>query len=224
MKMFKLILLKELKKSFSFRANFIFCLLFYASILFLVSIGVGGERDILASIAPGLIWVAIILVCFLSFEDVYYEDYNDGTLDLYLVEGLTLYNFSFIKSLSHWLANCLPIIILTPILGIFINLSNDVIIPIITTLLIGTPALSFIGCMGASLTLSIKWHGLIMPIIILPLFVPILIFGSGAISIILFSGFEELYFRQIALLFGISGLSIVFCPLISFYIIKTNYE
>mgnify|MGYP000859811225 FL=1 len=78
--------------------------------------------------------------------------------------------------------------------------------------------------MGASLTLSIKRHGLIMPIIILPLFIPILIFGSGAISIILFSGFEELYFRQIALLFGISGLSIVFCPLISFYIIKTNYE
>ena len=108
--------------------------------------------------------------------------------------------------------------------GIFINLNEEIILPILVTLLVGTPALSFIGCMGASLTLSIKWHGLIMPIIILPLFIPVLIFGSGAISTILFSGLEELYFRQVAILSGISGLSVVFCPLISSYIIRTNYE
>ena len=224
MRIFNLLLLKELKKAFSFRANYIFCLMFYSSILFLVSIGVSGQREILTNIAPGIIWVSVILVCFLSFDDVYHEDYNDGTLDLYLVENITLYSFSLLKSFSHWFSNCLPIIILTPLLGIFINLNEEIILPILVTLLVGTPALSFIGCMGASLTLSIKWHGLIMPIIILPLFIPVLIFGSGAISTILFSGLEELYFRQVAILSGISGLSVVFCPLISSYIIRTNYE
>ncbi|MEC7381297.1 MAG: heme exporter protein CcmB [Pseudomonadota bacterium] len=224
MRIFNLLLLKELKKAFSFRANYIFCLMFYSSILFLVSIGVSGQREILTNIAPGIIWVSVILVCFLSFEDVYHEDYNDGTLDIYLVENITLYNFSLLKSFSHWFSNCLPIIILTPLLGIFINLNEEIILPILVTLLAGTPALSFIGCMGASLTLSIKWHGLIMPIIILPLFIPVLIFGSGAISTILFSGLEELYFRQVAILSGISGLSAAFCPLISSYIIRTNYE
>ena len=100
MLIFNLLLLKELKKAFSFRANYIFCLMFYSSILFLVSIGVSGQREILTNIAPGIIWVSVILVCFLSFEDVYHEDYNDGTLDLYLVENITLYSFSLLKSFS----------------------------------------------------------------------------------------------------------------------------
>ena len=165
-----------------------------------------------------------ILVLFLSFEDIFHDDYYDGTLDIYLIEDITFYGFALIKSISHWLANCLPMIIITPIIGIFVNLDSEIIIPMMVTLIIGTPALSSIGCMGSSLILSLKIHGLIMPIIILPLFLPILVFGVGALDVLIFNGFEELFFRQLALLAGVSGLSMAFCPIASAYIIKTNYD
>ena len=224
MRIYRLIFLRELKKVFSYKANYIFSLMFYSAIIFLVSIGLQGQNSVLTNVAPSLIWVAIILVLFLSFEDIFHDDYYDGTLDIYLIEDITFYGYALIKSFSHWLANCLPMIIVTPIIGIFVNLNSEIIIPMMVTLIIGTPALSFIGCMGSSLILSLKIHGLIMPIIILPLFLPILVFGVGALDVLIFNGFEELFLRQIALLAGVSGLSIAFCPIASAYIIKTNYD
>ena len=224
MRIYRLIFLRELRKVFSYKANYIFSLMFYSSIIFLVSIGLQGQNTILPNVAPSLIWVSIILVLFLSFEDIFQDDYYDGTLDIYLIENNTFYGFALIKSISHWLANCLPMIIITPIIGIFVNLDSEVILPMMITLIIGTPALSFIGCMGSSLILSLKIHGLIMPIIILPLFLPILVFGIGALDVLIFNGFEELFFRQLALLAGISGLSMAFCPIASAYIIKANYD
>tara|TARA_Y100001970_G_scaffold24819_1_gene29635 strand:+ start:946 stop:1620 length:675 start_codon:yes stop_codon:yes gene_type:complete len=224
MRIYRLIFLRELKKVFSYKANYIFSLMFYSAIIFLVSIGLQGQNSVLTNVAPGLIWVAIILVLFLSFEDIFHDDYYDGTLDIYLIEDITFYGYALIKSFSHWLANCLPMIIVTPIIGIFVNLNSEIIIPMMVTLIIGTPALSFIGCMGSSLILSLKIHGLIMPIIILPLFLPILVFGVGALDVLIFNGFEELFLRQLALLAGVSGLSIAFCPIASAYIIKTNYD
>ena len=224
MRIYRLIFLRELKKVFSYKANYIFSLMFYSAIIFLVSIGLQGQNSVLTNVAPGLIWVAIILVLFLSFEDIFHDDYYDGTLDIYLIEDITFYGYALIKSFSHWLANCLPMIIVTPIIGIFVNLNSEIIIPMMVTLIIGTPALSFIGCMGSSLILSLKIHGLIMPIIILPLFLPILVFGVGALDVLIFNGFEELFLRQIALLAGVSGLSMAFCPIASAYIIKTNYD
>ena len=224
MRIYRLIFLRELKKVFSYKANYIFSLMFYSAIIFLVSIGLQGQNSVLTNVAPGLIWVAIILVLFLSFEDIFHDDYYDGTLDIYLIEDITFYGFALIKTISHWLANCLPMIIITPIIGIFVNLDTEIIIPMMVTLIIGTPALSSIGCMGSSLILSLKIHGLIMPIIILPLFLPILVFGVGALDVLIFNGFEELFFRQLALLAGVSGLSMAFCPIASAYIIKTNYD
>ena len=224
MRIYKLIFLRELTKVFSYKASYIFSLMFYCSIIFLISVGLQGQNNILSNIAPSLIWISIVLVLFLTFDDIFYDDYYDGTLDIYLIENITLYGFSLIKSFSHWISNCLPMIIVTPIIGIFVNLDTDIILPIIFTLIIGTPALSFIGCMGSSLILSTKIHGLIMPIIVLPLFLPIIIFGIGALNVIIFNGFEDLYIRQIAFLAGISGLSVALCPIASSYIIKANYD
>ena len=224
MKKFFLLLKKETRNTFSFRGNYILCLIFYMAILFLLPLGIGPEKELLSNISPGLIWVSMILVCFLSLENIFYEDFNDGTLDLYLIGDLSLYQISFAKSFSHWLSNCLPIVILTPIFGIFVSLPNEIIFPTMITLFIGSPALSFIGCMGASMSLSSRWHGLILPIIILPLFLPVLIFGAGSLSTLIFNGFEEVYIRQLFVLAGLSGLAIVFCPIISAYVIKVNFE
>ena len=177
MRIYRLIFLRELRKVFSYKANYIFSLMFYSSIIFLVSIGLQGQNSILPNVAPSLIWVSIILVLFLSFEDIFQDDYYDGTLDIYLIENVTFYGFALIKSISHWLANCLPMIVITPIIGIFVNLDSEIIIPMMVTLIIGTPALSSIGCMGSSLILSLKIHGLIMPIIILPLISSYILFA-----------------------------------------------
>ena len=143
MRIYRLIFLRELTKVFSYKASYIFSLMFYCSIIFLVSIGLQGQNSILSNVAPSLIWKSIILVLFLSFEDIFHDDYYDGTLDIYLNIDITLYGFALIKSISHWISNCLPMIIIKPIIGIFVNLDTDIILPIILTLIIGTPGIEF---------------------------------------------------------------------------------
>ena len=100
MRIYRLIFLRELRKVFSYKANYIFSLMFYSSIIFLVSIGLQGQNSILPNVAPSLIWVSIILVLFLSFEDIFHDDYYDGTLDIYLIENITVYGFALFKSIS----------------------------------------------------------------------------------------------------------------------------
>ena len=91
MRIYRLIFLRELRKVFSYKANYIFSLMFYCSIIFLISVGLQGQNNILSNIAPSLIWISIVLVLFLTFDDIFYDDYYDGTLDIYLIENITLY-------------------------------------------------------------------------------------------------------------------------------------
>ena len=160
----------------------------------------------------------------LSLNSLFHEDYIDGTLDLYKNGPLSFSEIAFVKSLAHWISNFLTLLFITPVLSFLIDLPNNLLIYITLSILIGTPSLSFIGSLGSALTLSLRQHNLLIPLIIFPLFIPTLIFGSGSISSLIFSGFEEIFIRQIYLLIGISGISLVICPFICSYILDSNYD
>ena len=208
----------------SLKGSYILSLAFFSITLILLPIGIGPDKNILSNISPGLIWVSIVLTSLLSLNSLFHEDFYDGTLDLYRMGSLSFVEIAFIKSLSHWITNFLPLVIVTPLLSLMVGLPNNLLLYIILSILIGTPALSFIGSMGSALTLSLRQHNLLLPLIVFPLFLPTLIFGSGAISSLVFSGFEEIFLRQMYILAGISGLSLVICPFITSFILDSNYD
>ncbi len=220
----KVLLIKEVKRSMSLRGSYILSLAFFSITLILLPIGIGPDKNILSNISPGLIWVSIVLTSLLSLNSLFHEDFYDGTLDIYRMGSLSFVEIAFIKSLSHWITNFLPLVMVTPLLSLMVGLPNNLLLYIILSILIGTPSLSFIGSMGSALTLSLRHHNLLLPLIVFPLFLPTLIFGSGAISSLVFSGFEEVFLRQMYILSGISGLSMVICPFITSFILDSNYD
>ena len=224
MKNLKLIFYKEMRFSLTLKGSYILSLAFFSISIILLPIGVGPNKMFISTISPGLIWVSIILTSLLSLGNIFHEDFKDGTLDLYKISPLTIIEVCFIKAIVHWLSNFLPLILIAPILSIFIEFPPNLLFYLIFSLILGTPALSFIGILGSSLTLSLKQHNLLIPLIIFPLFIPTLIFGSGAISSLIFVGFEDLFIRQLLILTGISGLSIALCPFGCKYILEVNYD
>jgi len=220
----KVFLLNEVRRSMSLKGSYILSLAFFSITLILLPIGIGPDKNILSNISPGLIWVSIVLTSLLSLNSLFHEDFYDGTLDLYRMGSLSFVEIAFIKSLSHWITNFLPLVMVTPLLSLMVGLPNNLLLYIILSILIGTPALSFIGSMGSALTLSLRQHNLLLPLIVFPLFLPTLIFGSGAISSLVFFGFEEIFLRQMYILAGISGLSLVICPFITSFILDSNYD
>ena len=155
---------------------------FFIIVVTLFPLGVGPEQSVLARIAVGVIWVAALLACLLSLDRIFQADYEDGTLDQYALSHLPLELIVIGKSLAHWLTTSLPLILITPVLAVLLNMNDAALLPLIYAMLIGTPALSLIGTIGASLTVSLKRGGVLLSLLILPLYVPVLIFGVMAVD------------------------------------------
>ena len=145
---FKLLFLKELKSSLSLKGSYILSLAFFSITIVILPIGIGPDKNILSLISPGLIWVSLILTSLLSLNSLFHEDYIDGTLDLYKNGPLSFSEIAFVKSLAHWISNFLPLLFITPVLSLLIDLPNNLLIYITLSILIGTPSLSFIGSLG----------------------------------------------------------------------------
>jgi heme exporter protein B len=145
-------------------------------------LGLGPEPTILARIAPSILWVMALLACLLSLDRMYQADYEDGSLDQLAFSPIGLFGISVAKILSHWITALLPLVIATPLLGLMLNLPASGFFYLILTFIIGTPALSAIGSVGASLTVAIRRGGVLIALLTLPLYVPVLIFAVGAIE------------------------------------------
>jgi heme exporter protein B len=156
-------------------------LAFFAAVATLVPLGVGPDLKLLARIAGGVLWVAAVLAALLSLDRLFQADYEDGSLDLIVLSPLPLEAVALAKMAAHWLATGLPLTAIAALLGAAYGLAPGPIGALTLTLLIGTPAISAIGAIGAALTLSIRRGGLILPFIVLPLIAPVVIFGSGAV-------------------------------------------
>jgi heme exporter protein B len=158
---------------------------FFALVATLVPLGVGADLQLLARVAGGILWVAAVLAALLSLDRLFQGDFEDGSLDLIALSPLPLELTALAKIIAHWLSTGLPLTLLSPLLAVLFNLPGLPTAILFVSLLLGTPAVSAVGAIGASLTLSLKRGGLILPLIILPLLAPAVIFGAGAVSLAL---------------------------------------
>jgi heme exporter protein B len=156
-------------------------LAFFLMVAVLVPLGVGPEGALLARIAPGILWVGALLACLLSLDRMFALDFEDGALDLMVVSPLPLEGVVAMKALAHWLVTGLPLVLIAPVLGLLLSLAPGGYVWLLGSLFLGTPALSLIGGFGAALTVGLKRGGLILSLIVLPMYVPSLIFGAEAV-------------------------------------------
>jgi heme exporter protein B len=158
---------------------------FFALVATLMPLGIGPDLRLLAKVAGGVLWVSAVLSALLSLDRLFQGDFEDGSLDLIALSPLPLEFTALAKIAAHWLSTGLPLTLLSPLLALLFNLPGSATTILFVSLLIGTPAVSAIGAIGASLTLSLKRGGLILPLIVLPLLAPAVIFGAGAVALTL---------------------------------------
>ena len=172
------LLLRDLRLAFRAGGGFGLALAFFLIVTTLVPFSVGPAPELLSAIAPGVLWLGALLACLLSLDRLLALDYEDGTLDLLLTAPLPLEAVVSIKALAHWLTTGLPLVMAAPVLGVLLNLPGGGHLWLMLSLALGTPALSVIGTFGAALTVGIKRGGLLLSLLVLPLYVPTLIFGA----------------------------------------------
>lgn len=164
------------------RTDVLAILFFFIIAVTLFPLGVGPEMEVLRSIAPGVIWVAALLASMLSLGRLFAGDYADGTLEQMLLTPYPLSLLVISKVFAHWLLTGVPLILIAPLLGMQLGLEPKALWILVQTLLLGTPVLSLIGSVGAALTLGVRGGGMLISLLVLPLYVPILIFGAGAVD------------------------------------------
>lgn len=155
---------------------------FYLVVVAITPLGLGPDLNLLARIAPGILWVALLLAALLSADRIFHNDYEDGALDVLTMSALPLPVIAAIKSLAHWLTTSVPLALLAPVLGLLLNLPMQAMPMLVLSMLAGTLAVSFVAAIGASLTLGLRRSGLLLALLVLPLYVPVLIFGVAAAS------------------------------------------
>ena len=155
---------------------------FFLVVVSLMPLGLGPDLNLLARIAAGILWIALLLAALLSLNRIFEADYEDGTIDVLATGRLPLELVAGAKALAHWITTGIPLALLAPVLGILLNLDLRSYPILVATTLAGTPAVSFLGAIGAALTVKARRGGLLMALVVLPLYVPTLIFGISAVS------------------------------------------
>lgn len=180
--LFLTILRRDLMLALRRKSDLAQVIFFFAVVVTLVPLGVGAETNTLRAIAPGVVWVAALLAALLSLPRMFAADYADGTLEQMLVAAEPLPIIVMAKVVAHWLVTGVPMTVFAALFGVMFDLSLDVTLVLVASLAVGTPILSFIGAIGAALTLGLRAGGVLTSLLVLPLYIPVLIFGSGAAS------------------------------------------
>ena len=182
MSAFIAVIARELRQSVRGGGDVLTLVLFFVMIGIVVPFAVGPDQVLLARLAPGVVWIAAFLSMLLGLDRMFRADYEDGTLILLRQAELPFSAIVAAKVIAHWLVSALPLIVASPVLAVMLALDGSAFWRVVVSLLVGTPALAALGAIGAAVTVSIRRGGLIAPVLILPLAVPVLIFGVGAIS------------------------------------------
>jgi heme exporter protein B len=164
------------------RADVLTTFFFFVIVVSLFPLGIGPEPETLREIAPGVVWVSALLAAMLSLARMFSGDFADGTLEQLVLAPQPLTLLVLAKVAAHWLTTGLPLVLIGPLLGLQFDLPADALRVLVVSLLIGTPALSMIGAVGAALTLGVRGGGALTSLLVLPLYVPVLIFGAGAVA------------------------------------------
>ena len=181
---------------------------FFLAVVVLLPIGIGPDQQLLARIAPGALWIALLLSVLLSADRIFQQDFEDGSLDILAMAPLPLELVALAKAMTHWLSTSLPLAIAAPLLGFLINLEPQAILPLFLAMGLGSVTLSLLAAVGAAVTVGLRRGGLLISLLVLPLYVPVLIFGMSAAG-----GGPDLATASLLILLALALASLVLAPL-----------
>ena len=221
MKNFYILVKRDLKLAINGSTDTVAAILFYILAIVVFPLSIGTDTNILAKISGGAIWIAALFSSLLSLDRILRSDFEDGSLEQMVLSGMSMELIILAKCLSHWITNGLPIVIISPILAIIIGLDNSYLWILLVSLLIGTPSLTLIGITPAALSCAIGKGGVLTVMIMLPLMLPVLIFGAGAIEAELLGigGLGHMY-----ALGAILPISLLISPFIASKAIRLGWE
>jgi heme exporter protein B len=179
---FATVLRRDLQVAWRQKSDVLMSLVFFVMVASLFPLAIGPETALLQRIAPGILWVGALLAAVLSLQRMFAGDHADGTLEQMLLSPTPLYITVAAKTMAHWLVAGLPLVLVGPVLGLQFSLEAQSLNLLMVSLLLGTPVLSLVGGVGAALTLGVRGGGVLLALLILPLYVPVLIFGAGAVE------------------------------------------
>lgn len=211
--------LRDLRLAFRAGGGFGLALVFFLLVAVLVPLGVGPQAATLALIAPGILWVAALLACLLTLDRLFALDFEDGSLDLLATAPIPMEGVVLAKAAAHWVTTGLPLALASPLLALLLQLPGAAYAMLVASLLLGTPALSVIGAFGAALTVGVKRGGLLLSLLVLPLYVPTLIFGA---EVVRRAGEGADYTAPLALLAGVTAGALALLPYAAAAAIRVN--
>ncbi|MCV2883306.1 heme exporter protein CcmB [Aestuariibacter sp. AA17] len=173
---------RDLALAYKQRAELLQPIMFFLLVITLFPLGIGPGPETLQKVGPGVIWVAALLSSLLGMDRLFREDFQDGSLEQLMLSGASLSWVVLVKVAAHWLSTTLPLLILSPILALFLNLTEAMYVSLIATLLLGTPILSLIGAIAVALTVGLQRGGVLLSLLLLPIFIPLLIFATSAVD------------------------------------------
>lgn len=179
---FGALLRRDLTLAFRHRSQLANPLLFFTIVVTLFPLAVSPAPGLLSTIGPGVIWVAALLAAMLSLDSIFRSDYDDGTLEQLLLSPHPLSMLVVAKVLAHWLVTGLPLLLLAPLLGVLLHLKPAALVAMLSTLALGTPVLSLVGAIGVALTVGLRRGGVLLSLLVLPLYIPVLIFAASAVA------------------------------------------
>ena len=179
---FLAVLRRDLTLAMRRKSEVLTAVFFFVVVAALFPLGIGPEANTLRQVAPGVLWVGALLSSMLALQRLFETDYRDGTLEQMALSPVPMALLIGAKLLAHWLVSGVPLVLLAPVLGLQFDLSADALFTLTLALLIGTPILSLLGGIGAALTLGVRGGGVLLSLLVLPLFVPVLVFGAGAVE------------------------------------------
>lgn len=206
---FMTLLQRDLRIAIRHRGDIFNPLLFFILVVTLFPLGIGPEPQVLTRVAPGIIWVAALLASMLSLERLFKADYNDGTLEQMLLSPQPLSLLVLAKVLAHWILTGVPLILVAPLLAVLLHLDGNSYGALMATLALGTPVLSLLGAIGVALTVGLRKGGVLLSLLILPLYIPVLIFATSAIDA---AGLNLAYDGQLAILAAMLVGSLILAP------------
>ena len=204
------LLRRDLLITYRNRAQAINPLLFFVLVVILFPFGVGPDVVLLKTMAPGIIWVAALLAALLSLDSIFRSDFDDGFLEQLVLSPHTLSVLVLAKVIAHWLVSGFPLVLVAPLLAVFLGMPADAIAVLVLTLLLGTPVLSLIGAIGVALTVGLRQGGIILALLVFPLYIPVLIFASNAVQMAM-AGFAVS--AQLSMLAALLLLALALAPL-----------
>jgi heme exporter protein B len=181
---------------------------FFLTVVVLLPLGLGPDQALLQRIAPGALWIALLLSVLLSADRIFQQDFEDGSLDILAMAPLPLELTALAKAIAHWLTASLPLAVAAPLLGFLINLESQAILPLFLAMGLGSVSLSLLAAVGAAVTVGLRRGGLLVSLLVLPLYVPVLIFGMSAMG-----GGPDLATASLLILLALALASLVLSPI-----------